>query len=318
MQTPLISEEEFRGAYLRQLSYGRFSVMSGLRASLKILPVPPAFEGTQSLMGMSAWGHLRKLRSKESQIYGRQLWGSLAASQILSSNACMKYILPSTLKSNKVWLKSCSNCTLSDARYLILSSLGSFAIWSKRDLDLFQTFTVETWSMAWSHWDREKKNEKGYWRSYHLPFGRKTHGSFACFSKLFCHKRTYTLLQHQEIPILPWNCFRVNMMTLFLSANAELRTPVMMNSHLPSSLPLLQRHFLPLVFAKLILLQTRNSKPEKQKKRTTSYILSFPLLFRKPPAPVAIQLYLKPGSRLLNTLWHMRYPWGPRAGSDVP
>lgn len=122
----------------------------------------------------------------------------------------MKYILPSTLNSNKVWLKSCSNCTLSDARYLILSSLGSFAIWSKRDLDLFQTFTVETCSMAWSHWARKKKRKKkGYWRSDHLPFGRKTHGSFACFSKLFWHKRSYPLLQHQEIPILPWNCCRV-------------------------------------------------------------------------------------------------------------
>lgn len=183
--------------------------MSGLWASLKLLPVRPTIEGTQSLMGVSAWGCVRKLRPKESQIYGRQLWGSLAASQILSSNACMKYILPSTLNSNKVWLKSCSNCSLSDARYLILSSLGSFAIWSKRDLDLFQTFAVETCSMAWSHWARGKKKKKGYWRPDHLPFGRKTHDSFAWFSKLFCHKRSYPLLQRQEIPILPWNCCRV-------------------------------------------------------------------------------------------------------------
>lgn len=250
-------------------------------------------------MGVAARGCVRKLRSKESQIYGRQLWGSLAASQILSSNACMKYILPSTLNSNKVWLKSCSNCTLSDAKYLILSSLGSFAIWSKRDLDLFQTFTVEIYSMAWSHWIRVgKRKEKGYWRSDHLPFGRKTQNSLAYFSKFLCHKRSYPLLQHQEIPILPWNCCRVKYEILFLSASTELITPVMMNSHLPLPLPLLLTHFLPQI--KFAANKKRKTREAKQKNHKLHIV--FPLLFRKPPDSVAIQLYLKPGSWLLNTL----------------
>lgn len=159
------------------------------------------------MVGMSAWGSIRKLRPQESQPYERQVWGSLAASQLLSSDACIKDILPSTLNSNKVWLKTCSNCTLSGARYLILSSLGSFAIWSKKDLDLFQTFTAETCSMAQSHWARGKK--KRLLEVLSSSFWQKTSCFFACFSKLFHCRGSYPLLQYQEIPILPWNCCRV-------------------------------------------------------------------------------------------------------------
>lgn len=169
------------GGHSWWLSYGRFSIVAGLCASLTILPVLPAIEGMQSLVGMSAWGCIRKLRPLESQPYERQVWGSLAASQLLSSNVCIKDILPSTLNSNKVWLKTCSNCTLSDARYLILSSLGSFAIWSKRDLDLFQIFTVETCFMAWSHWNKKKKRLLEVWSS---SFRQKNSWFFTCLSKL--------------------------------------------------------------------------------------------------------------------------------------
>lgn len=247
------SDEEFRGTYSWQLSYGRFGITAGLWASLMNLPVLPAIEGTQSLVRMSAWGCIRKLRPRESQPYERHIWGSLAASQLLSSNACSKDILPSTFNSNKVWLKTCSDCTLSDARYLILSSLRSFAVWSKRDLDLFQTFTVETCSMAWSHWAREK-NKKRLLEVWSSSFWQKNSWFFAWFSKLFHCRSSYPLLQHQEIPIFAlkllqgliwWYCF--------FSESTELKTPVMMNSHLSpslfSSLPLSQRHFLALVFA---------------------------------------------------------------------
>lgn len=42
------------GGHSWWLSYGRFSIVAGLCASLTILPVLPAIEGMQSLVGMSA------------------------------------------------------------------------------------------------------------------------------------------------------------------------------------------------------------------------------------------------------------------------
>lgn len=93
-------------------------------------------------------------------------------------------------------------------------------------------------------------------------------------TKLLCHKRSYPLLQHQEIPILPWNCCRVKYDDIISfykcraqnSCDDELPSPFF-----PSSL----FHFLLLVSAELSLLRTRNSKQEKQNKRTTGYILFF-------------------------------------------
>lgn len=223
---------------------------------------------------MSAWGCIRKLRSQESQPYGSQVWGSLAASQLLSSNACIKAILPSTLNSNKVWLKTCSNCTLSDARYLILSSLGSFAIWSKRDLDLFQTFTVEACSMAWSHWVRREKKTNSYWRSDYLPLGKKTHGSLHAFPNLSTVGVTFSCSTRKS-PLCLEADARFNIMIPFFPGKH--RTPNSSDDDLPTSLsPLTETVVFSRAFllAKLSLLQTSSSKPQKRIRRATSSILA--------------------------------------------
>lgn len=200
-----------------------------------------------------------------------------------------------------------------------IKQFGEFCYLKQKRFRFIPDFHSRNCSMAWSHWARKKKEKKKATGDLIIfLLAEKLMVLLHAFQNCSDIRGVTLCCSTRKSPFCLETAAGLNMMILFLSTNTELRTPVMMDSHLPSSLPLLQRHFLALVFAKLSLLQTRNSKPEKQKERTTSYILSFPLLFRKPPAPLAIQLYLKPGSWLSNTLWHIRYPWGPTAGSDVP
>lgn len=167
---------------------------------------------------------------------------------------------------------------------------------------------------------QRKKPKKGYWRSDHLPFGRKTHGSLHGFQNCSTVGVVTLCCSTRKSPFCLETAAGSNMMILVFFW--KYRAQDSCDDELPSlSLPL----FLPPSLTETlsspcvcIVKFAADKKLKKQIKRATGYILAFSLLFRKPPDPMAIQLYLKPGSWFLNALWHIRYPWGSTAGYDVP
>lgn len=136
--------------------------------------------------------------------------------------------------------------------------------------------------------NQEKKcKREGYWRSDHLPFGRKTHGSLHAFRNHPTVGGVTLCCSTRKSPFCLETAAGSNMMILFFSESTELKDPARMSSSLPPSpfLPLSWRHFLSPYVCKVKFAANEKVKNREANWKSHKLHIVFPLLFRKPPEP---------------------------------